>query len=139
MERNFKAVWEKALENLEAEEVKLIESHLSVIDIPAKQPIFSEGDDSDSIFIVRYGRVSLLYSTEEGNVYVKGFWSRGYVVGLISALLQERHNYHSEAIVDSSLFVFPRAALFECMRKIPQFSSPEIRCSAKRILITSIT
>jgi CRP-like cAMP-binding protein len=114
--------WASALKGLHADEVLRIEDCLMRREVPARAPIFHQGDSADAMFIVVSGRVRLIRRTEAGEEFTTGIWSEGYLIGLISALLGTPRFLAAEAVEQATLQVLSRTALLQCMESIPQFA-----------------
>jgi CRP-like cAMP-binding protein len=68
--------WASVLEGLHADEVKRIENCLMRREVPARAPIFHQGDSADAMFIVVSGRVRLIRRTEAGEEFTTGICPR---------------------------------------------------------------
>ncbi|MGJ7505087.1 Crp/Fnr family transcriptional regulator [Variovorax sp. ZT5P49] len=122
METSADIHWASVLKGLHADEVQRIEDCLMQREVPARAPIFHQGDSADAMFIVVSGRVRLIRRTEAGEEFTTGIWSEGYLIGLISALLGTPRFLAAEAVEQATLQVLSRTALLRCMESIPQFA-----------------
>jgi CRP-like cAMP-binding protein len=72
METSSDIGWTRALAGLDDNEVRRIERCLGVREVPARTPIFHQGDPAGELFIVRSGRVRLIRRMESGEEFTSG-------------------------------------------------------------------
>jgi len=122
METSSDIGWTRALAGLDDNEVRRIERCLGVREVPARTPIFHQGDPAGELFIVRSGRVRLIRRMESGEEFTSGVWSEGYLIGLISAFLGEPRFLAAESLEQTSLRVLRSTELHACMQAVPRFA-----------------
>lgn len=122
METSADINWNRALAGLNNNEVQRVESCLTKREIPARTPIFHQGDLASELFIIQTGRVRLIRRTETGEEFTTGVWSEGYLIGLISAFLGDRRFLAAETVEPVTLRVLQRQALRDCMETVPRFA-----------------
>lgn len=121
MEINQKIQWATVLEGLTSEQSRVIEESFTYKMMPARMSIFNQGDESNVLLVVNEGRVRLFQRTASGEEFTTCMWSKGYVIGLISAFLGEQRFLSAESIEASSLSLLKRDDLLQLMEQIPRF------------------
>lgn len=114
--------WRSAFDGLGKREKQLVYDHLVLKTVRARAPIFEVNDQASMLYIVKSGRVRLIYRDLEGIEFTTGVWTQGYVIGLISAFLNEKRFLAAESLEETELLGLGREKLHDLMHDIPQFS-----------------
>lgn len=114
--------WQSALEGLDERERQQVCDHLVLKTVGLRTPIFEANDQASMLYIVKAGRVRLIYRDPEGLEFTTGVWTQGYVIGLISAFLNERRFLAAESLEETELLGLSREKLHDLMHDIPQFA-----------------
>ncbi len=122
METSADINWSGALKGLRAEEITRIEGCLTWREVDGRHPIFLQGEPAEAVYIIDSGRVRLVHRTEGGEEFTTGVWSKGYLIGLISAFLGQRRFLAAETVEPTVLRVLQRGPLLSCMETIPRFA-----------------
>ena len=81
------SVGQNVFKGLSNQELDRIMRRTTRVRVAAKAPIFQIGDLAENVLIIESGRVRTIYTAADGQEYTTGIWSRGYAVGLISAIM----------------------------------------------------
>lgn len=114
--------WDIALEGLTPDEVRQIEQRMRPRLHGPRRTLFREGDPSDSLILVRAGRVRLFLSTADGEEFTVTLVRGGSLLGLAAAVLRQPRILSAEAVGAVDTLVLPVEDLAHCMRTIPQFA-----------------
>lgn len=76
--------------------------------------------DTNSVFIVRSGRLRVSAPAESGQVVFLAELGEGDVVGEVSAISGSRQATVVEAVIDSETYVISRAAFLRVLRECPE-------------------
>lgn len=114
--------WDIALDRLTPAQKNEIGSRLRVARYAPREPLFLQGEPSDSLVVVRSGRVRLYAGTESGAEFTLGVMDSGRILGLAAAMLGKPRILSAEAIDTVEAGIFRLHDLQLCMQSIPQFS-----------------
>lgn len=114
--------WSSALDGLSDDQKKLICTRRVLKVVRARTSIFEANDEASALYIIKSGRVRLIYRNREGSEFTTGVWTKGYVVGLISTFLNEPRFLAAESIEQTELHELSRENLHSLMREIPAFT-----------------
>ncbi len=114
--------WDIALDQLTPAQQDDIRSRMRVVACGPRQRLFMQGEPSDSLYIIRSGRVRLYAGTENGDEYTLGIVDKGRILGLAAAVLGKPRILSAESIdhVDAGILATPD--LHRCMDAMPQFA-----------------
>lgn len=116
------SIGRNVFKGLSKEELDRIMRRATRLRVAAKAPIFQIGDRAENVLMIESGRVRTIYTAADGQEYTTGIWSRGYAVGLISAIMASRRILSVEAIDDVSLLALPIADLEKVIVECPAFA-----------------
>lgn len=71
---------------------------------PRRSLIFSESDKSDTVYFIRKGRVRAFKTTPTGDEIITGFWSRGHILGGLSAIIHQPRFLSAETLDPSEMY-----------------------------------
>ncbi len=114
--------WEIALQHLSPAQREQIHARLRTVAFAARKPMFRQGEPSDSLVVVRKGRVRLYAGTESGEEFTLGVMDSGRILGLAAAILGRPRLLSAESIDAVEADILPLSDLRHCMDAIPQFA-----------------
>jgi len=94
--------------------------------------IFSKGDPSNSLFIVKTGRVRILSLSDKGTETIVHILKEGAIFGEL-LLSEEKRAFTAVAGTDSLVTVLSKGTLVELLAAIPTISKNFIRLLSKRL------
>jgi len=89
------------------EDLAVIASHSGFLDLSDGKPVFSEGDNSDQLFVVKSGEIVISRKDDEGRSLVIARFLPGDTFGELDMFTGEMRNAAAHASGESSLLVFP--------------------------------
>jgi len=94
--------------------------------------IFSKGDPSHALFIVKTGKVRILSFSEKGTETIVHILKEGAIFGEL-LLSEEMRFFTAIAATDTVVTVLPKGSLVELLASIPTVSKKFIRLLSKRL------
>jgi CRP/FNR family transcriptional regulator, dissimilatory nitrate respiration regulator len=95
--------------------------------------IFSEGDTSGGLHVVRTGRVRVYKLGPEGKEQILHIWGPGEPFGEAAAFEDVPYPAHAEAIEATTTLFIPRAGLIEEVRRDPDFALALVTLLSRRL------
>jgi len=86
------------------------------------QYIFHAGTPAQSMHVIRSGRVKIVGSCRNGEELVLRLLGCGEIIGYRPVLAGERYNASAEVIEETSVCIFPAAAVREALRADPRLA-----------------
>lgn len=123
----------KLFGGISKEEAAVIEKTLREKHLPEGSVIFSEGDPSDSIYIIKNGLIKLVSFSEKGEETILRILKRGSMFGEL-LLAEKRRCLTAEAISDVDLLVISREEFLHILESIPAVRMNFIEMLSKRLL-----
>ncbi|HEV2611903.1 MAG TPA: Crp/Fnr family transcriptional regulator [Noviherbaspirillum sp.] len=114
--------WDIALAQLTPEQRGDVLSRMRSIACEPRQSLFRQGEPSDSLYIIRHGRVRLYAGTEHGDEFTLGIMDSGRILGLAAAVLGKPRIVCAESIDHVEASILTTQDLYRCMDAIPQFA-----------------
>lgn len=114
--------WSRALEGLTPEQVEEIEKRMRVRLYGPRRMLFEEGEESDTLIVLRAGRVRLYLTSAEGEEFTVILVTGGSILGLAAAVLGRPRILSAQAVGSVEALVMPVDDMVHCMRTIPQFA-----------------
>jgi CRP-like cAMP-binding protein len=114
--------WDIALDRLTPDQQEQIHSRMHSIACEPRQSLFIQGEPSDSLYVIRRGRVRLYAGTEHGDEFTLGIMDSGRVLGLAAAVLGKPRIVCAESIDHVEAGILTTKDLHLCMDAIPQFA-----------------
>lgn len=114
--------WHTALQGLTHAQVESIHSDMIARSVGARATLFREGEPSDSILVIRNGRVRLYLCSEGGEEFTLNLVTGGSILGLAAAVLGRPRVLNAESIGRVDASVMSRASLVSFMRQMPRFA-----------------
>jgi CRP/FNR family transcriptional regulator len=97
------------------------------------QTIFSEGDDGDGFYVVASGRVKVFKLSHEGKEQILHILGAGEPFGEVPVFAGEHFPAHAEAMEETRVFFFPRAAFVELIKKNPSLALNMLAMLSRRL------
>lgn len=101
------------------------------------EPLIQAGDEADTLYLLRSGRLGVFRPTEGGEVEFVGVIRPGQPTGEMAMLAGTRHTADVVALRDSEVLALPRDAFFEAARSEPDLMIELARLMIKRARDTS--
>jgi CRP/FNR family transcriptional regulator, cyclic AMP receptor protein len=96
-----------------------IESLAQPLFIKKKQAAFRPGDPSDSIYVIRSGRVKVGKTTGDGREIILNLLKKGDVFGEMAFLDDGPRDTFAEGLEDTQLYVITRSGLLKLIKRRP--------------------
>lgn len=113
--------WVSVFDGLSPDELMLVTQRMRRFRVAARTTIFDIGDVAKEILIIESGRVRTLFTTSAGQEYTTGVWSRGYSIGLISAINGKGRILSAEAVDEATLLALRVEELERMIVETPIF------------------
>lgn len=117
-----RTTWTSVFEGLGADELQRVMNRMRRLNFPARSTIFTIGEAAREILVIESGRIRTLFTTEAAQEYTTGVWSRGYSIGLISAINGKNRILTAEAVDDATLLALRVEELDSVMVETPGFA-----------------
>jgi CRP/FNR family transcriptional regulator len=91
-----------------------LEKHFSKGEI-----IFSDGDEGDGFYLIVEGTVKVFKLSPDGKEHILHLFSSGRIFGEVPVFAGEHFPVNAEAIADTRVLFFPRAAFLSLIQKNP--------------------
>lgn len=101
---------------LEEDELSLLASIVTSLEVPVRGPIIDEGESADYLFNVTGGAVKLFKLLADGRRQITGFLFPGDFLGIA---MNETYAYSAEAVSPVKLCRFPRQKLEDLLDRFP--------------------
>ena len=100
---------------------------------PRGQVIFSEGDDGNGFYVVASGRVKVFKLSHEGKEQILHILGTGEPFGEVPVFAGEHFPAHAEAMEETRVLFFPRAAFVELIKKNPSLALNMLAMLSRRL------
>ena len=97
------------------------------------QTIFSEGDDGNGFYVVASGRVKVFKLSHEGKEQILHILGTGEPFGEVPVFAGEHFPAHAEAMEETRVLFFPRAAFVELIKKNPSLALNMLAMLSRRL------
>ena len=97
------------------------------------QVIFSEGDDGNGFYVVASGRVKVFKLSHEGKEQILHILGTGEPFGEVPVFAGEHFPAHAEAMEETRVLFFPRAAFVELIKKNPSLALNMLAMLSRRL------
>lgn len=114
--------WTRALAGLSHEDAESVHALMRMKSYAPRVTIFSQGEPSDSLLVVRNGRVRLYLTSPEGEEFTLSILTSGSILGLAAVVLRSPRILSVEAVSDVDISVLPAADFLACMQRTPRFA-----------------
>ncbi len=122
MERKSDPKWNRALEGLAHEEAEEIHRLMRLRPYAPRATVFTQGEPSDSLVVVRNGRVRLYITSAEGEEFTVSMLTAGSILGLAAVVLRRPRILSVEAAGAVDVSILPAGDFAACMRRFPRFA-----------------
>lgn len=96
--------------------------------------LFMQGDPSDHLCIVRYGRVKFYETSRDGRQQIVRILEQGDFFGEFSLFRVENHTLNAEAMEDTGLCLIPRQDFKELINSNPEISIHIMQSMSERLV-----
>jgi CRP/FNR family transcriptional regulator len=97
------------------------------------QSIFLEGEEGTGFYVVASGRVKIFKMSREGKEQILHIFGPPEPFGEVPVFAGQRFPANAEALEDSRIFFFPRAALVEVIRQHPSLAMNMLAVLGRRL------
>ncbi|MBN1938660.1 MAG: cyclic nucleotide-binding domain-containing protein [Candidatus Aminicenantes bacterium] len=118
---------------IDEENCSFIESCFSWVHLDRGRTLFSEGDESDGLYILVHGFLHITAREPSGAVRVVGSVYRGEIVGEMAILSGEKRTATVSAVRDCDLVRLTKDDFLEINKAYPEFSLTIMRTLVKRL------
>lgn len=87
--------------------------------LPAKSPVFNQGDPGTALYIIRSGKVRIFRRDEDGLEIDLSVLGPGESFGEMALLAGEPRSAHAEVLEEANLMVLPKEAFDRLLREFP--------------------
>jgi CRP-like cAMP-binding protein len=101
--------------------------------IPRGRMIFSQGDDASGFYIVISGRVKVFKLSPEGKEQILHILGTGEPIGEAAVFAGEKFPAYAEALEESRILFFPRAAFVDLIGKNPAVALNMLAILSRRL------
>lgn len=108
-------------ENISEEEKSFLLGRMDLKNFTRRTVIFSDGDPSDDVYFIKEGRIRTYKTTITGQELTTGLWSRGYILGLLSAITHRERFLSAETLDHAEMYCISIAELEKMSPEVPQF------------------
>ena len=119
--------------DLDKDMIKDIADRLEWVHVARGQELFSEGDPSDSFFVIISGRLQMIITDQFGEDRVVGELHQGESVGEIGVFTEEPRSATIVALRDTELVRFSKTEVDELVQKYPQIQMQMMRLMISRL------
>lgn len=120
-------------EGLPEEDLKELSNLATVRSFPRNTIIISEGDNSDSMYVVLAGKVKVYLSDDEGKEIIINILKEGDYFGELALLDESPRSASVMTLGDCKFAVLSKHAFDECLKANPQIALQVIRGLSARL------
>lgn len=114
--------WDLALQGLSHAEAESVHRRMRLKSYPPRTVLFQEGEPSDTLVVIRNGRVRLYLLSSTGEEFTLKLCSGGSILGLAAAVLRRPRILTAESIERVDASVMSVEDMVECMQQTPRFA-----------------
>jgi CRP/FNR family cyclic AMP-dependent transcriptional regulator len=123
----------KIFEGLEPEYIQTIDAMVSVRTLPKRTVIFSQGEESGSLYLVLEGRLKAYLSDAEGKEVILSFIEQGEAFGELSLLDGKPRSASIMALTQTRCAVLSRLHFLNCLNSNPRIAIQLLGLMASRL------
>jgi CRP-like cAMP-binding protein len=112
---------EKAFE-LSSEDLAALAKHGRTIKVAKGEPVFAAGDEPDTLWLVRNGRIHLTKTASNGAESLVAFYGGGQSFCVAATLINKPFPCSAKAATDSELIAVPASAFRKLFEQLPAFA-----------------
>ncbi|MET0314833.1 MAG: Crp/Fnr family transcriptional regulator [Hansschlegelia sp.] len=110
------------MDGLSPEELALVRSSGRALEVRSGEPVFTQGERHDGIFIIERGRVRVFYSAPSGREITLAYWTPGHFIGGPGVTGGGTHVWSGVALDDCRILSLPGSALLGLITQVPNFA-----------------
>lgn len=110
------------LARLTADERVVVRQASRIATVRAGEPVFSQGDAHEGIFIIERGRVRVFYTAPSGREITLAYWTPGHFIGGPEISGGGTHMWSGEAVSDCEIASISSRTLQRLVVQIPNFA-----------------
>jgi len=130
MDRPHDPKWNRALDGLTHDEAEAVHRRMRSQRYAARALIFSQGEPSDNLVVVRNGRVRLFITSPDGDEFTLSMLTAGSILGLAAAVLRQPRILSVETMSPVDVAILPARDFEDCMHRIPRLAHNIMRLLA---------
>jgi CRP/FNR family transcriptional regulator len=119
---------------LNYEELRQVNSLIRKKDYQKGSMLFLQGDRSEHLYIVRYGRVKLYETSKDGRQQIVHILEQGDFFGELSLFRDEHHSLYGEAMDDTGLCMIPKEDFKNLIKENPEISMGIMQAMSERLV-----
>jgi CRP-like cAMP-binding protein len=110
------------MDELTPEELSLVRSSGRTLEVRSGEPVFTQGERHDGIFIIERGRVRVFYCAPSGREITLAYWTPGHFIGGPSMTGGGTHVWSGVALDDCRILSLSGSALLGLITHVPNFA-----------------
>jgi CRP/FNR family cyclic AMP-dependent transcriptional regulator len=118
---------------LSKEDLSAITQHAVTRNVPARTVVLTEGERSDSLYVILYGKVKVYVNDEHGSEVVLNIQGTGESFGEMALIDDVPRSASVMTIEDSRLSIISRASFRDCLARNPGIALNLIRQLTLRV------
>lgn len=130
MDRPHDPKWNRALEGLTHDEAEAVHRRMRGKRFAPRTVIFSQGEPSDNLVVVRNGRVRLFITSPDGDEFTLSMLTAGSILGLAAVVLRQPRILSVEATNPVDVSILSARDFEDCLHRIPRLAHNVMRLLA---------
>jgi CRP/FNR family cyclic AMP-dependent transcriptional regulator len=122
--------WGLAIARLSDVERRTIDRQMRTVTLQPRRFVFRQGEPSNTLAIIRQGRVRLFQTSTNGQEFTTGVCVPGAILGLAAAVLDRPRILSAQALDVVVVSLLPHAAFMRFMETMPHFTASVTRLLA---------
>jgi CRP/FNR family cyclic AMP-dependent transcriptional regulator len=118
---------------LSPENLELIANHGVVRQFPKNTVLITEGDDSDSLYVIHSGKVKVYLSDESGKEFILNIHGPGEYFGELAMIDNSPRSASVITLEPCKMSVVPRSEFKNCLAENPEISYELIRSLSGKV------
>lgn len=110
------------MDRLTPDELSLVRARGRALEVQAGEPVFTQGDRHDGIFIIERGRVRVFYSAPSGREITLAYWTPGHFIGGPGITGGGTHVWSGVALDDCRILSLSGSSLLGLITQVPNFA-----------------
>ncbi|MBV9458049.1 MAG: Crp/Fnr family transcriptional regulator, partial [Bradyrhizobium sp.] len=113
--------WSIALNGLDAEERQLVHENMRPVYFEPRAVLFDQGEPSDTVLLIREGRVRLYQTLESGEEFTFGLCEVGAILGLAALVAGQPRVLSAVALEPVTASIVTKTEFMGCLNMVPRF------------------